>query len=571
MGTDDIIKDLAAACQIEPQDPGARGRLIAHCKEEATKVSGELVEVLANLARTQEGREEILEADMLSLLVQRGLYLQEEITFTQVCRLGGNLCYDSPEGRLAVQQANLLPALTAALPSIGASSESKLWQVLPAFLHNFCADSPTCLNSVSSLIEVTASHFSHLTEESGGVGGWSSLLAGLTQHEGNLLLFARPDVMGSVLHLLHLTRDGETLQTLLELLQEICEDETISVTYLNLGLHQILVNRLHGEEWEDVATCLDILALISSHQLCLEVLLSPSSPLPPLLPLWLSSGDSRTAATAALIYGNYCTSDSACSELALSNSMVPATLVTLLHPDSDPKLLHAVVGCLRNLSVCGAARELLCSLFLPQACTQLLLHLGVNNQHTVTPKLVGTLRLVTQGDRSACSELGSNKDLLACLVRISQFSLVPALAIETARLMASIVRYSEDVNILVSCLEVEGSLYLLTSLLNSPHPQLINEVLVVLNIGCATNPAPPSLVQQLDLSFIFLKITSTLNMASCPPQIKANALLLAHTLLLWPGERPIQAARATEGFEAAVSGLQGMEEDIMITRVLAIL
>ena len=30
------------------------------------------------------------------------------------------------------------------------------------------------------------------------------------------------------------------------------------------------------------------------------------------------------------------------------------------------QVLHAVTGCLRNLAVCKAARESLCSLFLPQ-------------------------------------------------------------------------------------------------------------------------------------------------------------------------------------------------------------
>ena len=150
-----------------------------------------------------------------------------------------------------------------------------------------------------------------------------------------------------------------------------------------------------------------------------------------------------------------------------------------------------------------------------QAAAELLLHLSSTSNHTVTPKLVATLRLVTQGEKAACKQLGQRQDLLACLVSISQFSLVPALAIETARLLASIVRHAEDAATLAFCIQEQGCLALISSLLNSPHPQvftcrqsqnnltqpsvimesdqlslpqLINEAVVVLALACSSSP-----------------------------------------------------------------------------------
>ena len=102
----------------------------------------------------------------------------------------------------------------------------------------------------------------------------------------------------------------------------------------------------------------------------------------------------------------------------------------------------------------------------------MLLHFASTSNHTVTPKLVAALRLVTQGEKAACKQLGQRQDLLACLVSISQFSLVPALAIETARLIASIVRHAEDAATLAFCIQQQGCLALISSLLNSPHPQV---------------------------------------------------------------------------------------------------
>ena len=42
------------------QDPGVRTRLLSHCKEEGCPVTPLLLETLANLARAEDGREEVL-------------------------------------------------------------------------------------------------------------------------------------------------------------------------------------------------------------------------------------------------------------------------------------------------------------------------------------------------------------------------------------------------------------------------------------------------------------------------------------------------------------------------------
>ena len=70
------------------------------------------------------------------------------------------------------------------------------------------------------------------------------------------------------------------------------------------------------------------------------------------------------------------------------------------------KVLHAVVGCLRNLSVCAAARDQLVQLGLVEASCQLVVALSTGTDHTVTPKLLNTLRLVTQVRHCSWQHLG---------------------------------------------------------------------------------------------------------------------------------------------------------------------
>jgi len=131
------------------------------------------------------------------------------------------------------------------------------------------------------VVAAAALHYTTLLEEDATVEAWASFLSGLSEHEGRILLFSRPAVLGSMLHLLHLTTDREIAAVLLELIQELCDDETLACQALELGLLPLLLARLGEGEEEEEWVVLDILALVSSHPEALEALLHPSSPLPP--------------------------------------------------------------------------------------------------------------------------------------------------------------------------------------------------------------------------------------------------------------------------------------------------
>lgn len=129
-----------------------------------------------------------------------------------------------------------------------------------------------------------------MDQDEGAVEAWSSFLSGLTEHEGKLILFCKPVVLTSLLHMLRLTSDHEVCQALVDLLQDLAEDETFSCQALELGLVDLILVRTNSGQGDLETACLDLLALLSSHPEALEQMLLPSSPLPPLLSTWLSSG-----------------------------------------------------------------------------------------------------------------------------------------------------------------------------------------------------------------------------------------------------------------------------------------
>jgi len=541
--------ELVSACDASPDSLVPLAALVEFCHNALRSPEvplTRLLKSLADVARTQLAREKILDSGLVAEICSVPWTRDDSSLAVELCRLGGNLCFDSPLGRETIRQAGMLDRLAELVLDLSDHSVSRVWSVLPAFLHNYCADNLQCLNTVQHIGEVTAKHFANKDEvmDSSDIDGegpgqvdeaamesYASFLAGLSDHEGKLVFFEDLAVVGSIAKILASSKSEETISSVLELLQELFENEQISSAYVEQNLVEVLLENISSWPSEQVSSALDLLALLSSHPNILPRILHPTSPLHTAVTTWFTSQPSpHHTATAALIYGNFCTTDASC--LQLLSTTIPPVLVTLLSPSSPHKLLHAVIGCLRNLSVCQAAREQLIGLFVPEASCQLLLHLSDGSDHTVTPKLLSTLRLVTQGDQGSCAKIGRDKDLLHGIVKIAQISIVPALNIEATRLLSSITRYSKDTSTIENVIDCNAT-PLLLGLLNSPHPQLINEMLVALNLGAASRPPFAKLVEQIDSEFLASKVSNILQMENCPREIKCNAVTLTYNILEW--------------------------------------
>ena len=124
--------------------------------------------------------------------------------------------------------------------------------------------------------------------------------------------------------------------------------------------------------------------------------------------------------------------------------------------------------------------------------------------------------------------------VLPGLVTIGQVSIVPGLNIEASRLLSSLLRYSREARVGVLLVEA-GAVPLLIGLLNSPHSQLINEMLVALALLTAPRPPLPALVENINPEFLSVKIKEILGLEEekCPLQVKYNAMSLVKSILQW--------------------------------------
>jgi len=542
------LKTLIKSYEDSPDNSQCYQDLVTFCHGKLVDIncqSGDgpmIVRALADSARSVTGREVVVKSDIIRDVVKSNWDSEE--TVIQVCRLGGNLCFDNPAGRTCILEAEVLDKISNVMEEkLRNDTPSKCWFLVPSLLHNYCNENLGSLTSANKLILIAARHFQNAEnkqENIDQVENFVTFLSGLQQHEGKSDLFTEKNIVTSLVHILENFDFESSIVSVLDLLQELFEDEKICNEFVENRVVCAIMKRTEGlcvtesgeAVSEDVASqALDLLALLSSHSCIVPKILT--SELDMSLSLWMTSPPSpHHLATAALVAGNMATSDS--SVLQLLDTAIPGLLISHVSPGSPGKVLHAVIGCLRNLAVCLAARDKLSQLGLMETSCKLLVSLSSGTDHTVTPKLLSTIRLVTQGKADACMSIGTDVEIVHAIVKIGQYSLVPGLSIEATRLLSSLIRYSKDSEVLrISA--VEKVTPLLLNLLNSPHSQLINETLVSLCLLSAPLPPIAEVVEGIDPEFLSNKILEIIDLQEdqCPKEVKYNAFSLIFNIMKW--------------------------------------
>jgi len=509
------------------------------------------IEAMANAARNDIGRQEVLGKSRAVLDKDWHVNALKDNFLIEICRFLGNLCYDCPEGRSQVLTYNCLPKLCEAyqiyrqstsLPS----ADDKLYLVLPGFLHNFCSDNEGGLALISDLVDLLSADICQMEQDTPIFGNFTNFLTGLSEHESGPSFLTKKSVCDYLVHHVSLSSDGDSIQPIAALVTELGDNEAFCLQLSQSGMWTVLSGFMSSTaaDWLEFRhTACDALVMMSSHQSVIDLVFSAPEP-QDTVSNWLLGGpanDPHLIQTAALIFGNIAGNDERCVAL-VTRTNIPARLVVLLTPSTPPSLLHGVVGCLRNLCVCAAARDHLVELFLPEATAELLVGLAAGTNHTVTPKVVATLRLVSQNNKVVSSKMGVNAVLVKSLIDLSENSIIPALAIEGARLLSSLVRYSQSKDVLRTVVEAGGT-KLLSSLLKSPHPQLNNETIVALTLATAHKPPSQKLVEDLDVVVVAEDLIKILASEACPAEIKYNALMLLNNIAEWRLEEVINSLK----------------------------
>ncbi|XP_033987841.1 LOW QUALITY PROTEIN: rap1 GTPase-GDP dissociation stimulator 1 [Trematomus bernacchii] len=285
--------------------------------------------------------------------------------------------------------------------------------------------------------------------------------------------------------------DGERRHVILEILGALGESDTLKLQFAESGVPEALSEMIRslqgGSDPHDlcsikIASNLIVSLLLGdeSMQKCFG---EGSGVVYQDVLSWLQSSNTQLQLSGALAIANFARNDSNCVKM-LDLGVVPHILTLLdQHVDEgDVSVQHAGhLSALRNLAIpaltkCGCWRD---------GVTERIKSLLRSDMPPVQFKLLGTLRMMVDGQRMAALVLGRDAVLLARVMEWCEAKDHAGVRGESSRLLAALIRHSRSAEVVHAVAQSRWGFGTLSPWQQSEHVIMQNEALVSLAIASA--------------------------------------------------------------------------------------
>lgn len=288
---------------------------------------------------------------------------------------------------------------------------------------------------------------------------------------------------------------SELSEMCLELLHGQAEDENAKLLLAKAEVCELLLKLLekHGPQCNDEETrsilkvACNLIVLILTGDDSMNFLYDDGKgPVYQKLVEWLESVDEDLQITAVLAMGNVARTDTHCKRM-VEQGIHRKLLKILERNDSksgDIRCQHALLSALRNLVIPADNK----SLILADGLIDVLYPMLEIPTFPVVFKLLGTLRIVIDGQREAAVSLGRREDLIKRAVEWCGIEDHPGVQSEANRLIAWLINNSRDKQIALSIIKY-GAVQHLVDMLLAQHALMQNEAILGLTILTRICPA----------------------------------------------------------------------------------
>ncbi|XP_075466569.1 rap1 GTPase-GDP dissociation stimulator 1-like isoform X2 [Ascaphus truei] len=344
---------------------------------------------------------------------------------------------------------------------------------------------------------------------------------------------SKTTVAGELVKQLKRAENHERVEIIIEVLQMLAENDALKLQLVEAAVQETLCEILHrlqgSSQTEDVCT------MKSASDLIVSLLLGDESMQKLFdngigivyqnIPPWLTSGHTLFQMTAALAIANFARNDSNCVRMVQLG--VVHQLLDLLEQhveDGDVAVQHAALSALRNLAIPAMNKVQM----LEEGVADRIQMLLRSEMPPVQFKLLGTLRMLTDGQADTARMLGQDPKLLTRLVQWCEAKDHVGVRGEANRLLASLLRHSKSQDVVTAVQQAAGVKHLV-SMTTSPHAIMQNEALVALAIASAINlDIVEKDFQESELVLILHKVLEDESMG---PEVKYNSMGLLCSLL----------------------------------------
>ncbi|XP_071759830.1 rap1 GTPase-GDP dissociation stimulator 1-B [Centroberyx gerrardi] len=283
--------------------------------------------------------------------------------------------------------------------------------------------------------------------------------------------------------------DAERRHVILEVLGSLGESDTLKLQFAESGVPEALSEMIRGLQGGSDPH--DLCSIKIASNLIVSLLLGDESMQKCFgegsglvyqdVLSWLQSSNTQLQLSGALAIANFARNDSNCVKM-LDLGVVPHILTLLeQHVDEgDVSVQHAGLSALRNLAIPATNKVRM----LEDGVTERIKTLLRSDMPPVQFKLLGTLRMMVDGQEEAASVLGKDAVLLARVMEWCEAKDHAGVRGEANRLLAALIRHSHNPEVIHAVTKADGVRHLI-SMATSEHVIMQNEALVALAIASA--------------------------------------------------------------------------------------
>ncbi|XP_069609225.1 rap1 GTPase-GDP dissociation stimulator 1-A-like isoform X2 [Ranitomeya imitator] len=342
------------------------------------------------------------------------------------------------------------------------------------------------------------------------------------------------DVIPSLVRILTDYPDNDTLVRVgLLALSNLADLEHLKIQLVDACVQETLCNIL--QRLQDSSQTEDMCTMKSSSDLIVSLLLGDESMQKLFedgcgvvyqnIPSWLTSQHTLLQMSGALAIANFARNDINCVrmvELGIVHQLLD--LLEQHVENGDVSVQHAALSALRNLAIPVMNKVRM----LEEGVADRIQMLLRSEMPPVQFKLLGTLRMLTDGQADTARILGQDSHLLTRLVQWCDAKDHVGVRGEANRLLASLLRHSKSQDVVKAIEKAKGVKHLV-SMTTSEHAIMQNEALIALAIASAINlEVVEEVFKESELVTILHKV---LQDESKGPEVKYNCMGLLCSLV----------------------------------------
>ncbi|XP_014389501.1 PREDICTED: rap1 GTPase-GDP dissociation stimulator 1 isoform X3 [Myotis brandtii] len=513
--------------------------------------TAKVANIIAEVAKNEFMRIPCVDAGLISPLVQL-LNSKDQEVLLQTGRALGNICYDSHEGRSAVDQAGgaqIVIDHLRSLCSITDPANEKLLTVFCGMLMNYSNENDSLqaqlinMGVIPTLVTLLGIHYQNaaLTE--------MCLIAfgNLAELESSKEQFASTNIAEEMVKLFKKQIEHDKREMIFEVLAPLAENDAIKLQLVEAGLVECLLEivqqKVDSDKEDDVAelkTASDLMVLlllggleiISLEKRRLHCLYESMQKLFEggkgnvfqRVLSWIPSNNHQLQLAGALAIANFARNDGNCIHM-VDNGIVEK-LMDLLDrhvEDGNVTVQHAALSALRNLAIPVVNKAKMLSAGVTEAVLKFL----KSEMPPVQFKLLGTLRMLIDAQEAA-EQLGKNIKLVERLVEWCEAKDHAGVMGESNRLLSALIRHSKSKDVIKTIVQSGGIKHLVT-MATSEHVIMQNEALVALALIAALElDTAEKDLESAKLVQILHKLLADERSA---PEIKYNSMVLICALM----------------------------------------